>query len=155
MDTELSEVIISGVVVFILGQYIDKIFISPIQDYKKVLGEVAFALDFYANRLILSEEKLISELPEIVEKFNKRKAEDAEARETFRRLACQVRQSIYVLPWMPFLAFIRVAPSKENAKNASIELMGLSNEKKEQSDLRTYVQERRDKIKKLLNIEKI
>ncbi|MEH2381888.1 MAG: hypothetical protein V7K27_23855 [Nostoc sp.] len=41
--------IISGVFVFILGQLALKLIIEPIQEFRKTLADIAFALIEYAN----------------------------------------------------------------------------------------------------------
>ena len=41
--------IISGVFVFILGQLVLKLIIEPIQEFRKTLADIAFALIEYAN----------------------------------------------------------------------------------------------------------
>ena len=41
--------IISGVIVFVFCEYIREVWLSPLQEYKKIKQEISYALVFYAN----------------------------------------------------------------------------------------------------------
>jgi hypothetical protein len=41
--------VITGVIVYVAGQIVSKFLIEPYQEYRKVVGEIVFALVFYAS----------------------------------------------------------------------------------------------------------
>lgn len=43
--------IIGGMIVFVTGQIVSKFFIDPIQDLKKLLGEIRYSLIFYSREI--------------------------------------------------------------------------------------------------------
>ena len=47
--SEIFLTIISGVLVFVIGQLFNEYFLKPIQDYKKLRGKIAYTLTFYAQ----------------------------------------------------------------------------------------------------------
>ena len=48
-ECEVFITVISGVLVFILGQLFNEYFLKPIQDYKKLRAKIAYTLTLYAN----------------------------------------------------------------------------------------------------------
>src|SRR5689334_20030287 len=40
-----------GVFVFVVGQVLQRLFIEPLQEQRKLLGKIAYALTFYANAM--------------------------------------------------------------------------------------------------------
>lgn len=100
--------VLSGVLVFILGQLFIEYFLKPIQDYKKLRSNIAFALTYYADLYMNPVEKRCEEYDE-----GKRK---------IRELSAQVRATIEIKP----LGNIFI-PQKEKLAKAAEGLMGLSN----------------------------
>ena len=109
-----SLTVLTGVVVFVLSQMLGKLVIEPVQDLKKVLGEVRHALVFHA--------------PAASTPVGDRASEDRAA-EVFRRLACDLQSRIGSVPCYDALArrsrgFL---PRRQDALEASKILIGLSN----------------------------
>lgn len=105
--------IVSGVMVYVLGQVFVKFVIDPIQALYKLTGEVAHALILYANRYsnVQSCEK----------------AELLEPHEAFRRLSGQLVASAYAIPWYGLWARVRLVPPRKDVQEAAGHLIGLSN----------------------------
>ncbi|MEH2410809.1 hypothetical protein [Nostoc sp.] len=76
--------IISGVFVFILGQLILKLIIEPIQESRKTLADIAFALIEYAN---------IYSNPGCADNELENKAS-----EEFRKLSSRLNAQMYLIP---------------------------------------------------------
>ena len=105
-----SLTILGGVIVFVSGQIVVKFFIEPIYNLRKLIGEIAFSLDFYANQIYGDHPKT------------------TEAREVYRKQACQLRESCYLILYYDFISLrISSFPPKENLEKASSLLIGLSN----------------------------
>src|SRR5436853_23180 len=72
--------IITGVLVFILGQIALKMLFEPVQELRRLRGELAEDLNFYANRIYAGGER------------------EDEAREAFRLHACRIRGLLEIIP---------------------------------------------------------
>jgi len=131
--------VISGVLVFMLGQIVVKFVIDPIKELKELLGEIQFSLIFYAQAIYTP--------------VDDRAGEDA-AQKVIRDLASKLRAKTEVIPWYSFFSRISKGflPLKKNVMEASSQLIGLSNSlKKEDRSEGNAV--RIEKIERLLNIE--
>lgn len=134
-----SALTISGsVIVFVIGQLLTRTIIDPIHDLKKTIGEVAFALDFHA--------------PAIHTPIGKREKED-KAQEALRKLSCDLRSKIRVIPLYPFWSIFSCCtlPKRRDVLSAASHLMGLSNSVKK--DDRTDNSKIEDKIRDLLSLK--
>jgi len=105
---------LAAVVVFVFSQLLGKLVIEPVQDLKKTLGEIRFALVFHA--------------PAASTPVGDRASEDLAA-EAFRKLACDLLSKLGVVPcydtWSRFSrGFL---PASKDALEASRQLIGLSN----------------------------
>ena len=105
--------VLVGVVVFVLGQIAVKFFIEPIQEVRKIVGEIAdsliFFADLHANPGPTATEKRMA------------------ASESFRRQASQLKGKTNVVAWYRFWAFIHFLPKKPGIDKACRGLIGLSN----------------------------
>ena len=103
--------ILGGVIVFAGGQIVVKFVIEPVQELRKLIGEIAFSLSFYANQI----------------HGNSTKTE--EAREIFRNQACQLRKFLRLIVFYEFISCgLKALPPKEDLEQASSCLIGLSND---------------------------
>ncbi|MEH2319524.1 hypothetical protein [Nostoc sp.] len=105
--------IISGVFVFILGQLILKLIIEPIQEFRKTLADIAFALIEYAN---------IYSNPGCADNELEKKAS-----EEFRKLSSRLNAQMYLIPAYKSISKLFGLPSKDNLLEAASALIGLSN----------------------------
>jgi len=100
-----------GITVFIVGQIIMKWFIEPIQEQRKLIGEIAHALKFYKNY-----DKQVTKPEQI-----------REGRAKFRNLASDLDRSICLIPLYPILDFFRVVRKRKDILAAGPQLIGISN----------------------------
>ncbi|SRR6266481_2321759 len=109
-----------AVLVFVVGQFIQRFFLEPIQDQRKIIGEIAFALVFYENIMDVSERRKSSipllelEDPIVVAK-------------NIRRLASQLRATLYTIPFYGLFSLLRLVPKASALSSASTSLVGWSN----------------------------
>jgi hypothetical protein len=108
---QVAITVLSGVVIFVVGQVLQKIYIEPLQQLKRTIGQVASALTFYANtcdRIIDDEAK-------------------KEARMTLRRLSGELRGSLLTVPHYGLWRQFANLPPRAAVLDAASELIGLSN----------------------------
>ena len=113
MDWTVLVTIISGVLVYVLGQVLVKLVIDPVQEMKKTIGQIAHARleleQFTANPGLMPRDE----------------TKDASGR--FRGLASQIEQSLYLIPFYSCTKRIFGLPSEQEAREAAKYLAGLSN----------------------------
>jgi hypothetical protein len=140
--------IIGGTIIFIVKELIQKNILDPIYGLKQIISEIAFALDFYANRFgrIRSAQSVIDE---------KTKKSIEEASNQFRVLSCKLDSQIILIPKLLLNNFY--LPSAENIHKAARILMGHSNYiwASHENDLSYFemTQNDRENVKKLLRIQ--
>ncbi len=126
--------IFGGIFVFVCGQIFIKFFLEPTQNLRKLLGEIAYSLDFYANQIYGNHPKT------------------AEAKEIYRKQACQLREFSHLIFCYKLVSHcFRILPPKRNLEKASLFLMGLSNQCGHEAE----GIERSSEIKQLLRIRSI
>ncbi|MDC8450810.1 MAG: hypothetical protein LV473_20995 [Nitrospira sp.] len=113
MNTTVVLTVISGVLVYVLGQLIVKFVIEPVQETKKLIGYIAHSLIEHAN--VISN-------PDVTSKEDKIATSQA-----IRKLSAELRAQLYLVPKYHVTAFIFRLPSREKMLSATTSLMGLSN----------------------------
>jgi len=103
-----------GLIAFVLGQFAIKLVVEPIQEQKRVVGNVAHALIYYRN---VGSSKPTGPEPERV----------AEARRTYRDLAARLRTNLRVVPFYEVFARLQFVLPREQVRQASTALIGLAN----------------------------
>ena len=130
---------IGAILVFLASQILGKLVIEPIQDLKKTLGEIRYALVFHGQAIMTP--------------VGDREGED-KASEALRKLACDLRSKVAAVPFYGRWAAISngFLPTRTNAFEASKSLIGLSNSVYQQnrSDRNSV---RVNKIERLLSFE--
>jgi hypothetical protein len=131
--------VLSGVITFVLGQLIIKLFIDPVHDFRRVIADIALALIEYAN-VYTSPGVAGSEI-------EKKVSED------LRRLSSRLNAQMYLIPCYPITAKVFGLPSRSKVLDATSNLIGLSNGVfKSASDLVLVDVEGADKIRNNLGI---
>lgn len=113
--------VVLGFVVFVFGQIAQRFFIEPIQEQRRVMGEIAHATVYYANVGRFSE-------PEV----------RLEASATLRKLSAQLRSTLWTVPSYTLFQFLGLAKQEQRVLTASNNLIGWSN---------TVISERDDSYK--------
>lgn len=105
---------LGAIFVFVVSQLLGKLVIEPVQDLKKLLGEIRYALVFYAQA---------ANTP-----VGDHASED-KAGEAFRKLACDLHSKVGSVPFYDFWVKISrgFLPRRQNVFDASDLLIGLSN----------------------------
>jgi hypothetical protein len=98
-----------GFFVFVLGQFTQRLCIEPIQEQKRVIGEIAYLLDYYGNVASVAKTGLTEE-----------------ASRELRRLAGELRVTPRTILGYRIFEFLRVVEKRDNVTRATTELKGLS-----------------------------
>ena len=102
--------VVLGLVVLVLGQIAQRFFIEPIQEQKRVIGEIAYAVFYYANVGSMSP-------PDVRE----------EAQRTLRKLSGQLQATLWAVPYYGLFESRGWVEKRENVIAASAGLVGWSN----------------------------
>jgi hypothetical protein len=107
-----------AVLVFVAGQFLQRFLLEPIQEQRKIIGEIAFSLLFYANVMDMSarENKGLVRLEEPVEIVK-----------TLRGLASRLRATLWTIPCYKLFAKLGIVPDEDSVMAASQSLAGWSN----------------------------
>lgn len=133
--SEVFYTVLSGVIVFVLGQIFIKFFIEPIHELKRLMGEIADALIFYAN--VPAGGRL-----DVVEKPS----------EIFRQLSSQLMAKKHMIPFYTLWAIIGAVPNKDHILKAHSALIGISNGLYDAQDP-TYVKDCRREVESALRLD--
>jgi len=106
-----------AVVVFVAGQILQRFVLEPIQEQRRLIGEVAHALLFYANRGPAGVQLGTFTLEDL-----------RETSRHLRDLAGRLRSSIFYIPLYDTVArLVDSVPMREDALEAATQLVGWSN----------------------------
>lgn len=108
--SDAAQTALFAVLVYVIGQTVQKIFLEPYQEQRRLIGETAYTLVYYANISDMA-------LPD----------EQSEARKAIRKLAAQLRATAWTIPFYPVWAFVRLVPSRKAISEASAGLISISN----------------------------
>lgn len=104
--------VISGVLIYILGQIVQNFILKPIQDFRIVLTAVSHKMKFRENILTTS----VADLNVI-----------QQACAEMRDLSSNIESRYIIIPFKKPLSVIRAIPSSENVRIAAQKLIFLSN----------------------------
>jgi hypothetical protein len=79
-----------AVIVFVAGQLAQRFILEPIQEQRKIIGEIAFSLLFHAN---------VSDMAELSNAGLVQLEEPKEVVKTLRSLAGRLRSTLYTIPF--------------------------------------------------------
>lgn len=155
------DVIVSGVIVFLIGEVIVRFFLGPLHKFKEIKGEIASTLLFYANNYgkeyknlqdILGagggDERVINERIESDKMWNN---DLSKASDETRHVAAKLISAAEGIPFYGVFSLIRVVPSKANIIQSRKDLIALSNSFSANQQLPAA--ERSDNVCRILNIE--
>ena len=98
-----------GFIVFVLGQFIQRLCIEPIQEQKRVIGEIAYLLDYYGNVASVAKAGLTQE-----------------ASRELRRLAGELRATLRTVLWYRLFEIPGVVEERDKVMTATTELKWVS-----------------------------
>lgn len=105
--------ILAGVAIFVVGQFILKLVIEPIQEFKKTIGRVAHALTNHAN--VYTNPAVCGREVEL------------ETSRTFRSLSSELSERMALIPAYRLTGPAFGLPTRANIVEASSQLIRLSN----------------------------
>jgi hypothetical protein len=111
----MSELLTAGITValgffvFVLGQFTQRLCIEPIQEQKRVIGEIAYLLDYYGNVASVAKAGLTEE-----------------ASRELRKLAGELRSTLRTVLGYRFFESLRVVEKRDNVMTATTELKWVS-----------------------------
>lgn len=129
--------IISGVLIFVLGQVVKDFVLKPIQDFYRTIADISHKLKFHSNVLTNS---------------NVRKDSVQIASGDMRDLSSNLEALYVVIPFKGLFSSFNIIPSRDNIKIAEKNLIFLSNAGGDRG-LELKNADAIDKIKESLNIE--
>ncbi len=102
---------LAGIVVFVIGQIIVKSLIEPIQEQRKIIGEIAHALKYYKNydSNVTTHERI------------------QEGMFKFRSLASDLDRSLVTIPFYRLLSVLNLVPKRNRVVAAGMQLIGIAN----------------------------
>lgn len=106
--------IVSGVLVYIIGEIVQTIWLHPLQKYKEIKHDIAVSLSFYA--------RIYTNVVDPAKCGSDEKKNYLEVSEKLRYLSCELKGYIETLSW-----FKCCIPSKKKLSEAADLLMSLSN----------------------------
>ena len=98
-----------GFIVFVLGQFTQRLCIEPIQEQKRVIGEIAYLLDYYGNVASVAKAGLTQE-----------------ASRELRRLAGELRATLRTVLWYRLFEIPGVVEERDKVMTATTELKWVS-----------------------------
>jgi hypothetical protein len=129
--------ILTGVSVFVLGQWIVKGVIEPIQELRRTIGEIAFALSFHANIYMNPG----SDSPEY-----------HSASRQLRELSCRLKSDVRIVPFYSSIRWLVCLPTLANLERATKGLIFLSNGVYSKPDRLDWNEQKADEVAQALGI---
>lgn len=142
MNNQVFYTVLSGTLVFILGQILQRFVLEPIQKYKSTVGRIDNKLKFYANILTNTI-------------FGQDKNMMVEITDTMRNLSCDIESDYKQIPFSAFFSKIRVVESKKDVTRVAQGLIFLSNAGGRRDSGIERCDEEIDEVRKLLRIESL
>jgi hypothetical protein len=131
---KIASTLLAGIILY----FVQKLLVEPLQEFRRTLGEVSFALLYYGN--------VLCSLPRSIESDRLNEAFD-----TVRKLSSRLRACSMVIPCYGLMAFLGLVPSRKNLSEASGLLIGISNSR-DQVELTVVYKDMRE-VGRLLGIE--
>lgn len=140
MNNQVFYTIISGTIVFVLGQTLQRFVLEPIQNYKKTIGKIDNKLKFYSNILTNSgfEDNFLAKITDII-----------------RKLSCEIEANYKQIPFNWLLSKMRAIESKKELAEVAQGLIFLSNAGGRSGNNIEKCDERINNIRKILKIESL
>lgn len=112
MENQVFYTVLSGTLVFVSGQILQKFILEPFQEYKKTVGRIDNRLKFYSNILTsaVSDRKMIVEVTDVV-----------------RNLSCDLEANYKQIPFKQLFTNLKLLESKEDIATVTQGLIAVSN----------------------------
>lgn len=135
---QVGATVLTGTLVYVLGQIFQRFVLDPIHEQKKILGEIATATVFLANLAHVGRlREMQVMLPE----------EPAAAALRLRSIAARLHGTLWTIPLYGVWATLRLVPPKKTVREAATQIIGWSNSLDSGNAITA-----REKVAKLLGI---
>ncbi|MEX1997314.1 MAG: hypothetical protein WEA04_01380 [Candidatus Andersenbacteria bacterium] len=112
MNDPVFSTVLAGVLIFVLGQFVQNFILKPIQDFRVVLTMISHKVKFWAN--VITNSGLP---PDMV----------SQARADMRDLSSNLESRYIVIPFKKILVYVGAIPSVEDVRIAGKKLIFLYN----------------------------
>jgi len=140
MDSTVFKTVISGTLVFVIGQITQNFLLKPIQDHKKVIGKIDNKLKFYAN---------------ILTNFGFNNKTIVEITDMMRALSCDFESSYKQIPFRSFLSRLGVVADEKSASKVASKLIYLSNAGGRKDERIDKCNDAIEKVREILKIKSL
>jgi len=142
MENQVFFTILSGTLVFVIGQIVQRFLLEPIKEYKKIVGTIDNKLKYYSNILtntIFSQDKkMLVEITDVM-----------------RGLSCDIESAYKQIPLTKGLSKLKFIETKEEIADVAQGLIFLSNVGGRDESRIDKCDERINEIRKHLKIESL
>jgi len=132
MTLTVFSTVLSGVMIYVLGQFVVKLVIEPVQETKKAIAQISHSLieygDIIQNPGVPAKEKTV------------------EVSQHLRMLSAQLHSHLFLVPCYRVTAFVFRLPARDKILMAAKQLMGLSSAIFSKSDAYEEIAKRRAMI---------
>jgi hypothetical protein len=118
-------IILTGVIIYVVGQIITKIVVDPVQELKRVIADVAFKLIHYSHVFKLSSAE---ETPRETANKTIDREELEKAADEYRKLASMLNAAYRLVPFYPFARVVFLLPRETDIVDARNDLIEMSEE---------------------------
>lgn len=140
MNNQVFYTVLSGTLVFVLGQILQRFLLEPIKEYKKTVGKIDNKLKFYSNILLNSifseDKKMIVEITDFM-----------------RNLSCEIESAYKQVPLAYWLSKLKIIEEKKDVAKVAQGLIFLSNAGGRGESRIDKCDEKINEIRRLLKIE--
>ncbi len=120
-------IILAGVIIYVAGEIIVKIVIDPVQEFKRVIADIAFKLIHYSHVYRLAPSGDVDASGEEVQKsIDPAKLE--QAADEYRKLASMLNAGYRLVPFYAIAKLLFLLPRESDIIEARNELLELSEE---------------------------
>lgn len=114
-DSVVLQTVLSGVLVFVVSQIVQKFLLEPIKEYKAVVGKIDNELKYYADIIMGGNiEQMDQELV-------------IQTSRAIRKLSCDFESKYKQIPFKKSLSYFGILPTVEIASKSAKSLMRVSN----------------------------
>jgi hypothetical protein len=129
--TQATLTVLVGVIVYVVGRFVESAALQPLAEQRRIIGEVATALTLYAH-LYSGQRPRAEHVPALVDPATWEAWVDSEsekyppAAQTLRELSSRLQGHHLTSPWYGVWARLGLAPSRKRVLEAGAYLIGIS-----------------------------
>lgn len=117
--------VVSGVFIYVMGQIIQTFILKPLQDFRIKKADISHKLKFHANNII------VPSIPKEVRV--------GWSAGDMRDLSSGLESTYLSIPFVDLFSYMKVIPNRNNVREATLNLMLLSNTAGQKGNEKEYV----------------